>query len=199
MLYTELMNQHKNITKRPYLLKILPIVGEVISSRNTGRLKSSNSMDNFNELLGELSFENFNDWYFTTQREWISINYNIQPKSYLILSAALCESMLALTVNFAQDKSLSMLKKLDTNARKWKFQNLIDSACTGSSPIINNDKLKNSLLELNEYRKGIHAGFLINKYQNRKIPINKSEEAEFAKETVLKLARRVVDWILNEI
>ena len=60
MLYTELMNQHKNITKRPYLLKILPIVGEVISTRNTGRLKSSNSMDNFNELLGELSFENFN-------------------------------------------------------------------------------------------------------------------------------------------
>ena len=195
MSYSELMAQHHSSTPRPILDKVLPLVEDIINKRQDGRSISIDPLEEFENYLDYLNYKNFSIWYHATQTEWKSINYRIMPKSFLVLSASICESILSLIVKYAKDNSLSMLKKLDENPKNWKFHNLIESACTGQNPLIDNDRLKISLINLNEDRKSIHAGYLINRYNYQTIPNINLEKAEIAKETVLNFTRRCVEWL----
>ena len=175
--------------------KVLPIVRDTIRRRSDGRLPSVDPLVSFGSVLEKIGHKNFLIWWYSLSGELSTTNPLTSPKSYLLLSAGICEAMLALVATLARQKDLSMAKNLDDDPKRWKLVSLIEAASSGTHPIVS-DPLRAGLMALNGFRQQIHAGALLSQYGDQGIiPDVKQEEARLAKEYMEKLGRRILDWL----
>jgi hypothetical protein len=194
-LYSAMAKNSLALRRRPVFDSLLPIVSDTIRRRQDGRLPSAEPLVSFESVLEKIGHKNFSVWWHSTTGELSTTNPLTSSKSYLLLSAAVCEAMLALVATLARDKGLSMLKPLENDPRKWKLVNLIEAACSGPKPIIADPPLRAGLMSLNSTRQQIHVGALLSQYKDQSIvPDVKQEDARLAKEYTDKLGRRLLDW-----
>jgi hypothetical protein len=194
-LYSQILKNTGSPRRHPTFERVLPFVSDTIRRREDGRLPSAEPLVSFDSVLEKIGHKNFGVWWHSLWGELNTINPLSHPKSYLLLSAGVCEAMLALVVALAREKGLSMAKKLDDDPKNWKLINLIEAASSGPRPIVA-DPLRAGLLSLNLSRQHIHAGAVLSQYRERGVvPDVKQEDARFAKEYTDRLGRRILEWL----
>ena len=124
-LYSEMQKNLPPMRRRPVFDKVLPVVKDTIRRRGDGRLPSADPLVSFGSILERIGHRNFVVWWHSLSGELSTINPLISPKSYLLLSAGICEAMLALVATLARQKDLSMVKNLDDDPKRWKLVSLI--------------------------------------------------------------------------
>lgn len=184
------------IRRQPLFEKVLPIVKDVVRRRQDGRLPSVEPIVAFDGVLETLGRRNFTVWWRSLTGELAGTNPLTSPKAYLLLSAGVCEAMLAFVAGIARQSGLSMTKGLEDDPKKWKLINLIEAGSSGSRPIVSEPSLRAGLISLNVSRQQIHAGALLSQFGSQGVvPDVKQEEARLAKEYTEKLGRRILEWL----
>ncbi|HVW26405.1 MAG TPA: hypothetical protein VHC69_13640 [Polyangiaceae bacterium] len=182
------------VQERKWLVKVMPLIPDVLSRRTDGRPAAIEPLDAFAEMLRMLGHDRFAIWWKQTVAELRLADPARMPTTVTVLSAALAEASLALVVQTAQDTGRSMTKNLPEPPRQWKFEQLAKAAKTGSEPILD-EPLFQRCVNLNDIRQRIHAGRLLERQATGPHPDTRPEEAREAKATLDALLRRVIDWV----
>lgn len=172
---------------------IFPVVKEVISRRASMLPISSDPYQGFYEQLKLLNAEKYKLWWAQITAEISQLDDKRNPTARLILSAAVCEGILAFIIEFSKDKEFAMTKFVRIeDPKSWKLSEMIRATSSGNGPFMKED-LKRKLESINENRKRIHpAAYLPS---GAIVPDLKPEQSQEAFETSKALARAAIDWI----
>lgn len=180
---------------RDDLRKMLPLVQDVISRRSDGRPSAADPVDAFAEALTLLGHDRFSLWWQQMKAELLRASPRNSPTTVLVLAAAMAEAALALSVRRALESGTTMQRNLPDDPRQWKFHKLLESARSGSAPILPDAREADRCLKLNETRQRIHVGNLLVAMPAGNIPDTKPEEATEALAVLRLTLRRVLEWI----
>jgi len=189
-------NRHysDNVRKRPYLDRCLHYLRELRAQADTGRPAAENVLELFDHKLDSIGQGDFRVWWAQVRRELVQADAHNAHLMVTVLSAVLVEGALSLVVKQAQADGRSMTKHLDTDLKKWRFEHLIQLAKSGQDAIFK-QHVADRCTRLNEFRKRIHVGALLDgstwahRYDAR------ADEATEAKETAKIAIRAILDWV----
>jgi hypothetical protein len=182
--------------RKPELERAYPLVKDVIERRTDGRSAQAEPLDAFADALSLLNYAPFRLWWTQVVAELRRSHSESSPLSTLVLSAALVEGALTFVVKHARAKGLGVFKSsdFDGDPRKWKIEDLIRSAATGSEAAILDEKARLRALSLVQTRQRIHAGRMLSEYPQG-VPDLRPEEARDAKAIAELVVRSVLDWL----
>lgn len=190
------MNRRSEAPTHPHRAKILPVVKDIIARRDDGRQRHADPLDAFPDALEQLGYKNFRLWWTQTVGEMRRSEPSSAPVACLVLSAALVEGALTFVVKYARDTERGPFQSPDFRGEphRWKIDDLIKSAATGSEAAILSQHLRTKAEMLTKTRQRIHAGRMLTDYPGGP-PDLRPEEARDAKGTAEQVARAVLDWL----
>lgn len=174
---------------------IFPVVKDVVGRRVSVLPISSDPYDGLSEQLKLLKADKYKLWWTQITSEISQLDDKRNPTARLILSAAICEGILAFVIEFSKDKEFAMTKNLRVeDPKSWKFSEMIKATSSGISPFMKED-LRRKLEKMNENRKRIHPASYLT--FGSAIPDLKPEQSQEAFETSKALAREAIEWIVK--
>lgn len=177
------------------LLDILPTVEDVIARRDEILTTAIDPFDAFAEILPKFDAQNFSTWWRLNVSELNRLDPVRHSTSKVLLSAAMCEAALLLTLNKVKRSEVyPAAQKLSGDPQHWKFSDLAKIASNNEIRIID-DRLRDQLLKLNEDRRRIHAGAHIKTDGViSTVPDISPELPRQATDLLLTVLRKILDW-----
>lgn len=179
--------------ERALLRKVMPLVRDAIGRRSDGRPASPDPVLAFAAELPILGFPHFGLWWEQTVAEWRQASGATTPTTVAVFSAALAEAALAFVSSRAQSVG-AMTHKFNGPPTAWRFNQLLKSAKTGPTPILD-DALVARGLKLDALRQRIHAGHWVDPIVSGPMPDINAEVAEESRRTLKVLLRAILDWL----
>ncbi|MGE3757951.1 MAG: hypothetical protein AB7H97_09350 [Pseudobdellovibrionaceae bacterium] len=179
------------------LLEILEIVKDIFARRNETLTVSIDPYNGFAELLTKFDAKNFATWWRLNMTELHRLDPVRHSTSKMLLSAAMCEAALLLTLNKIKVSGKYPSLKMDEDPQRWKLSDLAKAASIVDIRIID-DRVRDQLLKLNEDRRRIHAGAHVKKDGViSPVPDINPEQARHSTELLEVILRKIIEWTQN--
>ncbi len=173
-----------------------PLVSDIVGRRVDGRQKRAEPLDAFADALMQLGYGHFRLWWKQTLVELDRSDAASFPTSICVMAAALVEGALTFVVKHAQSKGLQTMgsKTFQEDPRRWKIDDLVESAAKGNESAILNAATRSRAESLIRLRQRIHAGRMLSEHPGG-APDLRPEEAREARESAEIIVRAVLDWL----
>lgn len=181
---------------RPDRARAMPLVKDVVERRSDGRPQHAEPLDAFADALDRLGYGVFRTWWVQIVGEVRRADASQSPVSMTVLSAALVEGALTFVVKHARAIGRGPLGSRDFEEppRRWRIENLVNSAAAGGDAAMLSPSLKPRVDGLIQARQRIHAGRVLEEFP-RGIPDLRPDEARGARQTAEDVVRAVLDWL----
>lgn len=171
------------------------IVKDIIERRTDRRHSAAEALDAFADALAGLGYAHFRLWWVQVVAELRKTEPTATPVAAAVLAAALVEGALTFVVKHARGQNLAVFRSSDFigDPKRWKIDDLISSAASGSDAAILDPQTRSRAEILVRTRQRIHAGRMLSDFPNG-VPDLRPEEARDAQTTAELVVRRVLDW-----
>jgi hypothetical protein len=182
--------------RKPKREQAYQLVKAVVDRRSDEHPKHAEPLDAFGEALTHLGYSHFRLWWKQTLAELDRSDAASFPTSICVLAAALVEGALTFVVKHAQGRGLAVMgsKTFQEDPRRWKIDDLVESAAKGGESAILNAAIRARADRLIGLRQRIHAGRMLSEYPGG-TPDLRPEEAREARESAEIVVRAVLDWL----
>jgi hypothetical protein len=182
--------------RKPKREQAYPLVRDVVDRRSDGRPAHAEPLDAFGEALTHLDYGQFRLWWKQSLVELDRSDAASFPTSICVLAAALVEGALTFVVRHAQSKGLAVMgsKTFQEDPRRWKIDDLVESAAKGGESAILNTATRARAESLIRLRQRIHAGRMLSEHPSG-APDLRPEEAREARQSAEIVVRAVLDWL----